>query len=154
MKPMTPNDAVRSLRFAMVGVSILGVGLALGPFSVPDGVDKLVHAGCFYAYTLVALACWPAHRKADIALAVIALGALSEAAQGVCGRDASAGDLVADALGVMLAAGPLWVARFRQLAQQHRFTPFAVLKQNDRRRRGARQPARQPVKAVRVRAQA
>ena len=91
--------------FALALVVVLSLVPSLGraPFA---GIDKLEHA---LAYGL--LMAWfgalqPRARHAWIALALLALGALVEAAQGATGyREADLRDLGADALGI--AAGAL-----------------------------------------------
>jgi VanZ family protein len=131
---MTPHRLVQQIRAIALLVAALGVFLALGPFHVASPMDKLVHAGSFYGFTLLALGALPWHRRTDVAFAVLALAVASEVARGFCGRDASVDNVAADGLGVVLAAAPLWVARVRDLAQRHRFTTFSELRLRDRRR--------------------
>ena len=151
---MTPHSLVQRIRIVLVFVAAAGVFLALGPFNVSAPFDKAVHAGCFYGFTLLALAALPWHRKNDVAWAAIGIGLASEFAQAVFGRDGSIGDILADAVGVGLAAAPLWVAQFRSTAQRHRFTSLADLRAQDHRRRAAltvrssREPARRSAEAA------
>jgi hypothetical protein len=132
---MTPHALVLRIRvFAILAVALAAYG-AVGPFHVPSPMNLLLHGGCFYLFALLAMAALPWHRKVDVAFGLIALGVASEAVQGFFGRAISIEDVAADAVGVVLGAAPLWVARLRNLAQRHRFTTFAELRLNDRRRR-------------------
>ena len=112
--------------------------LLLGPFHAPQGWDKLAHGTMFYGFTLLARVCLPWSRKGDIVAAVIAIGAASEIAQGLTGRDMSVFDWLADAAGAIVAAAPVYVAQLRQVAQAREVGP-------DRRARTGRRtplPAR------------
>ncbi len=102
---------------ALVGVLLLmPVGeLPATPLWLPpflDAIsDKLVHAALFFAGAIAlarsARALSASHPLAAAAVAAIAYGGLLELLQGSIGRDASWGDLGADALGASLAALPL-----------------------------------------------
>jgi VanZ family protein len=102
---------------ALVGVLLL---MPVGDLPAPpnwlpaflDSIsDKLVHAALFFAGVLTlarsARALRASHPLAAAVLAAIAYGGLLELLQGSTGRDASWGDLGADALGASLAALPL-----------------------------------------------
>jgi VanZ family protein len=132
---MTVALLVSRLRFVTLVTSAIGVVLALGPFSSPDGIDKVVHVGCFYGYSLLVLASYPQRRKSDLTIGLIALGAASEIAQGFVGRDCSFSDFVADGVGVCCAAAPVWIARFRRLAQSRPDATLAELQASARRNR-------------------
>jgi hypothetical protein len=138
---MTPDRFVRILRIAALAASAAGIAVALGPIHPPDGMDKLLHMACFYAYALLVLAAFPRRRKTDLAVGLLLIGAASEFAQAMTGRDGSVGDFAADAAGIACAVGPIWVARFRQLARAHPYTTFARLRQDDRRGGILRRPS-------------
>ncbi len=129
---MTPSKIVLRVRILTVFLAAIGTVLLLGPFHVAQGWDKVAHATMFYGFTLLALVCLPWNRKAEIVLAVIAIGAASEIAQGFTGRDMSVFDWLADSAGAVVAAVPIYVARLRQIAQQ---APQGVFP-NPRRRAG------------------
>ncbi|HEV7876448.1 MAG TPA: hypothetical protein VGP00_07215 [Nocardioides sp.] len=66
----------------------------------PSGLDKIVHAGLFLA--LASSGRWAGVGRAVLAGALVAYAAGSEVVQGLIGRDAALGDLVADAVGLLL----------------------------------------------------
>jgi hypothetical protein len=115
---VTPSKIVLRVRILTVFAGAIATVLLLGPFHAPQGWDKLAHGTMFYGFTLLALICLPWSRKGDIVAAVIAIGAASEIAQGLTGRDMSVFDWLADAAGAIVAAVPVYVARLRQVAQQ------------------------------------
>jgi VanZ family protein len=82
--------------------------------SSPPGVDKLVHAGLFLVLAFTSR--WAGIREVLVGVALVGYAAVSEVVQGtdLVGRDASAGDWVADVVGVALGL-LLWrsVARVR-----------------------------------------
>ena len=137
-------------RVVAVIVAAVAVVLLLGPFGAPDGWDKVLHAAGFYGFTLLALACFPWHRKGDLIVTVLALGASSELAQGITGRDMSVFDFCADAAGVALAAGPIYVARFRQIAQRQPNLAGAPAQPIERRQRVRRPHEGEAVGLARV----
>lgn len=103
---------------ATLAVGLVAAGaLMLGPFQGAERAfglsDKEAHALAFFALTLTACLAAPRLRKDDLALAALALAGASELAQGVVGREAGVGDLVADALGVFLAWAPMQAAQMR-----------------------------------------
>jgi VanZ family protein len=127
---VTPSKIVLRVRILTVFLAAIATVLLLGPFHAPQGWDKVAHATMFYGFTLLALVCLPWNRKGEIVLAVIAIGAASEIAQGITGRDMSVFDWLADAAGAMVAAVPIYVARLRQIAQQ---APQGGRRRTDRR---------------------
>lgn len=71
--------------------------------------DKAAHFLAFGVVVICLAALLPQRNRTAIAVGSIVLGGLVELVQGVTGRDASWGDLLADALGVA-AATVLWSA--------------------------------------------
>ena len=68
--------------------------------AAPPGVDKIVHASLFLALALSGR--WAGIGRGVLAGALVPYGAVSEVVQGMIGRDAAVGDLVADVSGVLL----------------------------------------------------
>jgi VanZ family protein len=89
---------------------------SLGTTIAPDGVDSLGHAGVYGALAGALLwasgglsAAGLARRAVAITLAVVALGALMEWAQGIVHRDENVNDLVMDGVGAGLVAAGIWI---------------------------------------------
>jgi VanZ family protein len=97
--------------------------------------DKQAHGLAFYLVTVTSFVAFPRMRRNDLAIAAIALGAASEAAQLITGRDAGVGDLLADVIGVSLAWAPGMMDDVRRLARKHPGRTFAEIRAMDRRRR-------------------
>jgi hypothetical protein len=68
--------------------------------SAPPGVDKLIHAALFAALALTGR--WAGVGRAVLGGGLVCYAAVSEIVQGMIGRDAAVGDLVADVLGLLL----------------------------------------------------
>jgi VanZ family protein len=77
--------------------------------------DKAKHFIVFYVLTSLAVVALPASRFWRIGAVLLAFGGLIEILQAlpVIGRDASAGDILADACGVCAVFGPMLIARWR-----------------------------------------
>ena len=69
------------------------------PLAAP-GVDKLVHGSLFAALALTGR--WAGAARLVLAPALVLYGAVSEVLQGLIGRDAAVGDLLADVVGLLL----------------------------------------------------
>jgi len=99
-----------------LGFTLMTV-LLLGPFQgleVHLGLsDKTAHAAAFYLLSLGVFASLPHQRRTDLALWVLAFAATTEIAQGFTGRSASLEDLLADAVGIVIAVLPAMVERLR-----------------------------------------
>ena len=68
--------------------------------SSPPGVDKIVHASLFAALALSGR--WAGVGRAVVAGGLAGYAAVSEVVQGMIGRDAAVGDLVADVAGLLV----------------------------------------------------
>ena len=75
--------------------------------------DKVNHIAGTYVLTLLSLAAVPKLRPLWAAAMIILAGGAIELAQEQFGREASLGDFLANAAGVLLAVIPLWLARLR-----------------------------------------
>lgn len=101
-----------------LGLLSLSIGvLVLGPFQGAEEAfglnDKEAHAIAFFALTLMLQVALPKVRRLDIALGVLALGALIEVAQLFTGRSASVLDWLADLVGVAFATAPSFIETAR-----------------------------------------
>jgi hypothetical protein len=109
----------------------------LGPFQGAErhfGLnDFAAHALAFYGLACLCFLAGPRLRRNDLALALVALGAAAEVAQGVVGRDASVHDVLADSLGVLAAWTPSRIETLRRLACEHPDRPLGA---RNRRRAG------------------
>jgi VanZ family protein len=103
--PIEPQlSRVASLVFAVALVAGMLTGTAL---ALPHPVDKVAH---FAAFSLLTLLLWRATDMPRFALGVaLAIGGLDEWRQAYLpGRESDAGDLLADAGGVLFTALLLW----------------------------------------------
>jgi hypothetical protein len=78
--------------------------------SSPPGVDKLVHATLFAGLALTGR--WAGVARGLLAPVLVLYAAASEVIQGLIGRDAAVGDLLADVVGLLLGLlAWQWIAR-------------------------------------------
>ena len=104
----------RSLYVAAAGVlGLVVLTLSLTPLAEPFLARMLL----FYLGALGAYALMPFARRGDIPLLAAWVVLLSELAPCIGGQLISPEKVTADALGVLLAAAPVYVARFRQVRQ-------------------------------------
>jgi hypothetical protein len=89
--------------------------LSLRPSILPHGMTT--DAVIFYGVTAGAYGLLPFVRRGDIAMAAMWLVLAVGVAPCVEGRELSAQHMFADMAGVLMAAGPIYLARFRQIAQ-------------------------------------
>src|SRR5688572_17307685 len=101
--------------YVPAGLAIGAVVLALALTPVTD--NFLVRLLLFYAGTNLAYALMPFVRRGDIPLVCAWVVLLSELAPCVTGHLISPEKVAADVLGVLMAAGPVYIARLRQVAQ-------------------------------------
>jgi hypothetical protein len=141
----TPHELTKWLRRAGAAGALAAAFALTGPFHYSDlGLpfpDTIAHGFLFYALTLALFAASPRSRATDLALAMVAVGAASELAQAVVGREMSLHDLAGDSAGVLAAFAPVAVGRLRGLVRSHPHVSFAELRARDRRRRGRGAPA-------------
>lgn len=108
------------LSLARVCFCLAAVGLVvvlLGPFQGLERnfglTDEVGHGFAFYAFTIGLFVVLPRFRRMDLALAALALAALSEVAQSITGRTGSFSDFTSDALGILCAVSPAIAERWR-----------------------------------------
>lgn len=105
-------------RAVFAAALILAFAVAVSPAAVGNcsgNFDKIAHGMAFYGLSLLGALCLPRIKLGVLAALMVTYGALIEVVQGLpmVGRDASGGDLIADALGMIMALMPIVVARFR-----------------------------------------
>lgn len=141
---LTPHKLMRAFRFAGVLAAAAAVVALTGPFRYRDlGLpfpDTVAHALLFYGLTLATTAALPRSRAAEIALAMVGIGACSELAQSLVGREMSLHDLAGDSAGVFAAYAPVAIGRLRELTRTHPHMTFAELRRIDRRHARASRP--------------
>ncbi|MBW8815635.1 MAG: hypothetical protein JF588_19630 [Caulobacterales bacterium] len=98
------------------------VGLALGAVVLglsltPVATLFLARLFLFYVATAAAYALMPLVRRGDVPLVAAWVVLLSELAPCIGGQLISPTNVTADALGVAMAAGPIYIARLRQVMQ-------------------------------------
>lgn len=134
----TPHKLMQALRVVGVFAGLAAAAALSGPFRYGDlGLpfpDTVAHALLFYSLTLLLLASMPRSRAAEVALAAVALGAASEVAQSLVGREMSLHDFAGDSIGVLVAYAPVAITRLRELARTHPHQTFAEIRAQDRRR--------------------
>lgn len=92
--------------------------LALDPRPVFAGAssDKLNHVMAFFALGVLLRLGWPRLRLVLALFALLGLGLMIEVLQHFIGRDAAFGDLLADAIGLLLAVAATSIFRLRPAA--------------------------------------
>ena len=113
MRPaLQVNGALSRGAFALavlVSLAVLFAPASDVPSS-PPGVDKLVHATLFAALALTGR--WAGLARGALASLLVLYAAASEVVQGLIGRDAAVGDLLADVVGVLIGLlAWQWLAR-------------------------------------------
>jgi hypothetical protein len=110
----------RLVRFASALMVLAGVLVLVAPLSMRSALqaDSLpVHGLTFYAVTAGAYGLLPFMRRGDIALVAIWVVLGVGVAPCFAGHELSAPQMFADLAGVLMGAAPVYIARFRQLAQ-------------------------------------
>jgi hypothetical protein len=91
-------------RGAFAVVVLISLAVLFAPASdvptAPPGVDKLVHGAVFAALAVTGR--WAGTGRTLLAVALLAYAVASEIVQGLIGRDAAWGDVVADVVGLLV----------------------------------------------------
>lgn len=123
---LSPRNTVFLARVGLFLTLSIVFTLMLGPFEGAEALflltDKEAHILALFALTIFAFMAAPRMRRNDLALALVALGACTEVAQAVVGRDGNTADFVANALGVFAAWAPAHAQVVRQRARSGRHT--------------------------------
>lgn len=105
-----------------LGLAFLSCAVVMvGPFQSLESElipwDKAAHFVAFYALASLSFLAFPRHRRLDLVIAATAMGAGLEILQGLAGRDAGLGDVLADAAGAFAVYAPSYLERLRQAAR-------------------------------------
>lgn len=101
--------------YAFVGVAMGVAVLALSLTPITEGF--LARMLLFYTATALAYGVMPFARRGDIPLVAAWVVLLSELSPCITGQLISPIKVTADVLGVVMAAGPIYLARWRQVMQ-------------------------------------
>jgi hypothetical protein len=120
IRQLFPIPSLRMVRLASALLVLACAVLLVSPLSmlsavVPDGVA--VHAMTFYGVTLGSYGLLPFVRRGDIAVVAMWLVLGVGVAPCFVGRELSASHMFADMAGVLMGVVPVYIARFRQIAQ-------------------------------------
>ncbi|HEV7383852.1 MAG TPA: hypothetical protein VGN89_03155 [Phenylobacterium sp.] len=117
---MFPTISLRMMRLASALVVLVCAVVMVSPLSIlsvfiPDSVP--LHVFSFYGVTAGAYGLLPFVRRGDIA--VVAMWVVLGVGVAPCflGQELSASHMFSDMAGVLMGAGPIYIARFRQIAQ-------------------------------------
>ena len=117
---MFPTVSLKTTRLVSALLVLSCAGMLVAPLSLPAPVSPdnwVVSALIFYGVTFGAYGFLPFVRRGDIAMAAMWLVLAVGVAPCVQGRELSAPHMFADMAGVLMAAGPIYLARFRQIVQ-------------------------------------
>jgi hypothetical protein len=111
----------RTMRFAAAFVALTAAACVVAPLTVwGHGLPSdniAARAGLFYAITCSAYVFLPFIRRGDIAMVTMWLVLAVGIAPCIGGRELDPTHMFADMAGVLMAAGPIYIARFRQTMQ-------------------------------------
>jgi len=109
------------MRFVAAFVALLAAACVVAPLTIWGRgfpADNLAaRAGLFYVVTCGAYAFLPLIRRGDIAMVTMWLVLAVGIAPCIAGRELNPGYMFADMGGVLTAALPIYIARFRQMVQ-------------------------------------
>lgn len=113
------TNPLKLMRLAVAGAAVAGLVILL---SVPSGDGGLYEsvvwrALVFYGFTACAYGLLPLVRRGDIAAVAMWLVLGVGVAPCFVGQELSAPHMFADMAGVILATAPIYIARYRQVAQ-------------------------------------
>jgi|GEM_PF-1309924 hypothetical protein len=117
---MLPTVSFRTMRFVSALVVLVCAVMLVTPLSLPAVVSPdraVVSAIIFYGVTAGAYGLLPFVRRGDIFMVAMWLVLGVGVAPCVEGEELSPLHMFADMAGVLMAAGPIYLARYRQVAQ-------------------------------------
>jgi hypothetical protein len=120
IRPVFPTLSLRMMRLASALLVLVCAVLLVTPLSianplVPDSIP--LHTLTFYGVTAGAYGLLPFVRRGDIAMVAMWVVLGVGVAPCVFGQELSASHMFADMAGVLMGAAPVYIARFRQIAQ-------------------------------------
>lgn len=117
---MFPTVSFKTTRLISALVVLSCAVMLVAPLSLPAPISPdnwVASALIFYGVTIGAYGLLPFVRRGDIAMAAMWLVLAVGVAPCVDGHELSAQHMFADMAGVLMAAGPIYLARFRQIVQ-------------------------------------
>lgn len=124
-----PMDRAHQTRFAvsrllLAAAAVLCAVAMLGPFQGIEkrliSPDKAAHFVAFYGLTLLMFSAFPNRRRLDLVTLAVLAGSGVEILQGLTGRDAELGDVLADAAGAFAVLAPAWLETARHPRAERR----------------------------------
>ena len=120
VRHLFPTLSLRMMRLASAMVVLVCAVVLVAPLSargafLPDSVP--VNALTFYGVTAGAYGLLPFVRRGDIAMVAMWVVLGVGVAPCIFGHELSAPRMFADMAGVLMGAAPVYIARFRQIAQ-------------------------------------
>lgn len=103
--------------FVICLVAVLYLALDPAPFIAGTDSDKVNHVLAFFTLGVLLRMGWPRYRLTLAVFSLILLGGGIEIVQNFTGRDASFGDLGADAIGLLLAVAATSIFRMSPAAR-------------------------------------
>ena len=114
--PRAPRSPIVAKGLLLLAFLVCAIGM-VGPFQGVERAlvpwDKAAHFMAFYGLTLLLFTAFPRRRRLDLTVLAIFMGAATEVAQILAGRDGEIGDLCADALGALAVLAPVWLEHLR-----------------------------------------
>jgi hypothetical protein len=119
-RALIPTAPFRLMRLVSALVVLTCAVVLVAPLSLRNSVipDSLpLHALIFYGVTAGAYGLLPFVRRGDIAMVAMWMVLGVGVAPCFAGQELSAGHMFADMAGVLMGVAPIYIARFRQVAQ-------------------------------------
>ncbi|WP_372787042.1 hypothetical protein [Phenylobacterium sp.] len=117
---MFPSISFKTTRLVSALIVLACAAMLVAPLALPSTLDvdrPAIGALVFYLVTAGAYGALPFVRRGDIAMVAMWLMLAVGIAPCVDGREISAPHMFADMLGVLMAVAPIYLARYRQVAQ-------------------------------------
>ena len=114
-----PTVRLRMVRLASAIVVLAGAVALVAPLAVPTALPDSIalHTLTFYGVTVGAYGLLPFVRRGDIAMVAMWVVLGAGVAPCFAGQELSPSHMFAHMAGVLTAVAPIYIARFRQLAQ-------------------------------------
>jgi hypothetical protein len=119
-RALIPATPFRMMRFACALVVLTCAVVLVAPLSIRNALvpDSLpLHVLTFYGVTAGAYGLLPFVRRGDIAMVAMWVVLGVGVAPCFVGQELSAAHMFSDMAGVLMGAAPIYIARFRQVAQ-------------------------------------